>query len=106
MSEAADAPFTCRNCGRAVTGEAPDHHGWCHACKAVVVRRSTAWAVLPALVMALLYVWLIVATEMYESRFMIVWIALGVALTWLAFKIARRVLFDVIRNRGVPPPKG
>ena len=101
-----DAPegFDCRNCGHHVTGETPDHHGWCKGCRGVVVKRSSAWAIFPALLMVALYVWVLAYFGLFNSVFMIVWIALGVALGWVAFKVARRVLFDVIRSRGVKPP--
>ncbi|HEX2184981.1 MAG TPA: hypothetical protein VHN78_05700 [Chloroflexota bacterium] len=100
MSETGEARFVCRNCGRTEEGERPPH-GLCRTCRAAVVRRSTVLAVLPALALAALYVWLLSFFDMWESRFMIVWIALGVALVWFAFKVARRVLFDVVRSRGV-----
>lgn len=105
MSDLGEEPFDCRNCGRRVEGEKPDQHGLCQACRAEVVRRSTRWAALPALVVAALYFWLLAWGGLFQSRFMIVFVALGVALAWVAFKVARRVLFDVIRNRGVPAPK-
>jgi hypothetical protein len=81
--------------------ETPDTHGWCKACRTAVVRRSTLMAVFPALVVVALYLWLLNSFGLWDSTFLIVWIALGAALTWLAFKVARRVLFEVIRNRGV-----
>jgi hypothetical protein len=92
--------FDCRMCGSEVEGK-PDHLGLCAQCRAEVVRRSTSWAVVPALVVAALYFWMLAATGMFQSRFMVVWVALGAALAYVAFKIARRVLFDVIRSRGV-----
>lgn len=104
MSDVAE-PFDCRNCGRRIEDEKPDPHGFCHACRAEVVRRSTRWAVVPALAVAALYVWLLSWGGLFGSRFVIVFVALGAALAWVAFKVARRVLFDVIRNRGVPAPK-
>ena len=104
MSEVGE-PFDCRNCGRRIEGEKEGFHGLCQACRAEVVRRSTTWAALPALVVAALYLWLLSWGGLFQSRFMIVFLALGLALAWVAFKIARRVLFDVIRNRGVPAPK-
>lgn len=103
MSDAGER-LNCRNCGHRMTDEPPDHHGWCKACRAVVVKRSAAWAVLPALLIVGAYVWVLSRFGMFESMFVIVWIALGIGLGWVMFKIARRVLFDVIRNRGVKPP--
>ncbi|HEU4454130.1 MAG TPA: hypothetical protein VFR81_13765 [Longimicrobium sp.] len=99
MSDAGET-FDCRMCGKGVEGK-PDHLGLCAECRAEVVRRSTTWAVVPALVVAALYFWMLTATGMFESRFLMVWVALGAALAWVAFKVARRVLFDVVRSRGV-----
>ena len=101
-----DAPesFDCRNCGHRVTNETADNQGWCKACRGVVVKRSSAWAVIPAVVVVAAYLWMLGYFGLFNSVFMIVWIALGAALGWVAFKVARRVLFDVIRNRGVKPP--
>jgi len=103
MSDAPES-FDCRNCGHHVAGEPADHHGWCKACRTVVVKRSAAWAVLPAVVVVAAYIWLLTYFGLLDSIFIIVWIALGVALGWVAFKVARRVFFEVIRNRGVKPP--
>ena len=103
MSDAGES-FDCRNCGHTITGEAADSAGWCKGCRAVVVRRATVLAVLPALVVGVLYAWLLDHFGLWDSTFLIIFIALGVALAYVAFKVARRVLFDVIRNRGVKPP--
>jgi hypothetical protein len=103
MSDAGES-FTCRNCGRAVAGETPDRNGWCRACRRVVVRRSAALAILPALVVLVLYGWLLAAFGLFGSTFLMVWIALGVGLAYIAFKVARRVFFEIIRARGVKPP--
>ncbi|HEX8903248.1 MAG TPA: hypothetical protein VF771_00240 [Longimicrobiaceae bacterium] len=103
MTDAAES-FDCRNCGHHVTGEAADRHGWCKACRDVVVRRASWLAVLPALVVAALYAWMLDYFGLWSSTFLIVFLALGLGLTYVAFKVARRVFFDVVRNRGVPPP--
>jgi hypothetical protein len=96
--------FDCRNCGHHVTGEDADRHGWCQACRAVLVRRSAWLAVIPSLIVLAAYLWVLNRFGLFQSTFLIVFIALGAALTWVAFKVARRVLFDVIRTRGVKPP--
>lgn len=99
-----EAPAACRNCGTPFReDETPDFHGWCDACRGEVVRRSTRVAILPALVVLGLYLWLLVWMGMLESRLLVVWLALGAALAYAAFKVARRVAFDVIRSRGVRP---
>ena len=104
MSDAADPVVTCRNCGHDLHDEQPDHHGWCPACRRVVVRRAAMLAVLPALVVLAAYLWVIDHFGLWQSTFLVIWIVLGVALAWVAFKVARRVLFDVVRARGVKPP--
>ncbi|HEX6749508.1 MAG TPA: hypothetical protein VF092_19585 [Longimicrobium sp.] len=100
MSDAGES-FDCRSCGRTITGETPDSHGWCKACRAAVVRRSTIMAVFPGVVVLALYLWLLDHFGLWDSTFLIVWIALGLALGYVAFKVARRVFFDVVRSRGV-----
>ena len=96
---------SCRNCGRAVHADALDSGGWCQRCRAELVRRSSRAAWLPALGLGVLYVALLWTFGLFYSRFIIVWLALGVALVWVTYKVSRRVLFDVIRGRGVPAPK-
>ena len=100
MSEAGES-FDCRQCGKTVHGEHADPRGWCAKCRAEVVRGAGAWAMVPALLVAAGYFSLLDWFDLYRSNFVIVFIALGVGLTWLTFKISRRVLFDVIRNRRV-----
>lgn len=101
MSDAGEGLAACRKCGGAFGEAGPDHNGWCAACRAAVVRRASLLAVLPTLLVAGLYFWLLASFGMFESRFVMLWLALGVALAWVAFKVARRVLFDVVRSRGV-----
>src|SRR5690348_15879741 len=103
MSDAPES-FTCRNCGHHVTGEKADHIGWCKGCRTALVKRSSLFAVIPALVVVGLYLWMLNYFGLFRSVFVIVFNALGAALGWVAFKVARRVFFDVIRSRGVKPP--
>jgi hypothetical protein len=96
--------FTCRQCGDGITDETPDRRGWCRACRRTVVRRAGGLAVIPAVLLMAGYFYLIDYFDLFKSNFLIIWIALGVALGYVAFKIARRVLFDVIRARTVRRP--
>ena len=97
----------CRICGRAFgEDEKPDANGWCATCRARLVSRSTRVAVLPALIFAVLFYLLVAWSGVLGSRFLVVWLALGVALAWVVFKIARRVAFDVIRGRMTPRAGG
>ncbi|HLM69027.1 MAG TPA: hypothetical protein VK358_15920 [Longimicrobium sp.] len=105
MSEEWTGP--CRVCGRRFgENDKPDAAGWCSQCRGRLVSRSTRVAWAPALVFGLLYGYLLVWGGLLESRFMVVWIALGVALAWVVFKVARRVAFDVIRGRMTPRAQG
>lgn len=95
-----EAPEVCGRCRRPFAeGETADPHGWCARCFREVVRRSTWMAVLPAVVVGALYFWLILHFGLQGSRFVIVFLALGAVFAWLAFKVSRRVAFDVIRSR-------
>jgi hypothetical protein len=96
--------FTCRNCGRLRTGEKPDNAGWCAACRAEVVRRATlpAWAA--TLLFAGLEAVVLWWSGAFLSRFLVMWLALAALAAFAAFKVARRVAFEIIRSRGVPPP--
>ncbi|HEV7586639.1 MAG TPA: hypothetical protein VGO40_00820 [Longimicrobium sp.] len=96
--------FTCRQCGDAIKGETPDRRGWCKACRRKVVRRASGAAVVPGVLVAAGYFYMVDYFDLFKSNFLIVWIALGVALGYVAFKIARRVLFDVIRARTARRP--
>jgi len=97
--------FTCRQCSdKVMTGETPDRRGWCKACRRKVVRRAGGLAVIPAVLVAAGYFWMIDRFDLFKSNFLIIWIALGLALGYVAFKIARRVLFDVIRARTARRP--
>src|SRR6185295_6726140 len=91
--------FDCRHCGDGVKGETVDRRGWCKRCRRSVVRRAGGMAVVPAVLLAAGYFYLIDYFDLFKSNFLIIWIALGVALGYVVFKIARRVLFDVIRAR-------
>lgn len=102
MSDAAKV-FSCRQCGRDIKGDSAAL-GLCKACRAAVVRRAGVWAVIPALLTAAVYFWLIDHFDLFRSNFLIIWIALGAALAWLAFKIARRVIFDVLHGRAARRP--
>ena len=91
--------FTCRQCGDDIQSATADRRGWCEACRHKVVRRAGALAMMPALLIAIGYFYLIDYFDLFNSNFLIIWIALGVALAYVTFKIARRVFFDVVRAR-------
>jgi hypothetical protein len=99
MSDAAGG-LGCRQCGRDIKGDGAAC-GLCKACRAAVVRRAGVWAVIPALLIAAGYFWMMDRFDLFRSNFLIIWFALGAALVWLAFKIARRVIYDVLHGRAV-----
>lgn len=105
---AADAhpPFDCRKCGRAVRGEKADDAGWCEACRRELIRSSTRRSWLPAVVVAVLYLWLLWWSGLLESPLTAVWLAVGALFTFVAYKVARRVWFDVLRGRTTGDGKG
>ena len=97
---AADEPLRrCAVCGTEAEEGALDDAGWCAACRETLVRRSGRWALLPAAVVALLYAWLVVWVKLMQSPLMIFWVALGLVLAFVAYKVGRRVAFDVLRDR-------
>lgn len=102
MSDAAGRA-SCRQCGRDIKGDGAAL-GLCKTCRAAVVRRAGVWAAIPAASIAVGYFWLIDHFDRFRSNFMIVWIALGVALAWVAFKVARRVIFEVLHGRAARRP--
>jgi uncharacterized membrane protein len=104
MDESRPSTAECRNCGRTVASDTLDNARWCEGCRDALVRRSARAAWIPAVVVGALYLALLWSFGMVSSRFLMVWLALGVALVWMAYKVARRVFFDVFRNRGVRAP--
>ena len=92
-------PFTCTSCGHHVHGERPDDAGWCKACRRGLITRATRLAWVPVAVVAVLYLWLMVWSGLLESPWMAFWLALGVGLAFVAYKVARRVFFDLLRGR-------
>ena len=99
-------PFDCRKCGRRVRGQKPDDAGWCEACRRELIRSASRRAWLPAAVVALLYLWLLWWSGLLESPLSAVWVAVGALFTFVAYKVARRVWFDLLRGRGTGEGKG
>jgi hypothetical protein len=99
-------PFDCRKCGRTARGQKPDDAQWCEACRRELIRSSTRRSWLPAAVVAVLYLWLLWWSGLLESPLSAVWLALGALFTFVAYKVARRVWFDVLRHRSTGDEKG
>lgn len=97
----AHPPFDCAKCGRTIRGEKPDDAGWCTACRGELIARAARLAWIPAVVVALLYLALLMWSGLLESPMMAFWLALGAVLALVAFKVGRRVFFDVLRGRAM-----
>jgi hypothetical protein len=93
----------CRNCGRDFPEQDLDDKRWCESCRSEVVRRATRWGRAVALLSALLLgLWIALGIGPSE-RFLVVWMVLVAATYVFMSKLVRRVAFEIIRSRGVPP---
>jgi hypothetical protein len=95
----------CVRCGRHISEGGGDPAGLCGDCRAGVVRRATPAAFGAALLFAVAY--LAIATwagALASTNFVIFWLAMGALLTFGAFKVARRIAFDVFRARAMRTP--
>ncbi|HEU0302921.1 MAG TPA: hypothetical protein VFR37_25940 [Longimicrobium sp.] len=99
-------PFDCARCGTRVRGERPDDARWCTACRRALIERAARLAWVPAIVVALLYLVLLMWSGLLGSPMMAFWLALGAVLAFVAFKVGRRVFFDVLRGRATGDGKG
>ena len=98
-AEEAPPPFDCARCGRHVEGEKADDARWCASCRRALIARAARLAWIPAGVVAALYLWLIAWSGLLESPMLAFWLVLGAVLAFVAFKVGRRVFFDVLRGR-------
>lgn len=95
----------CANCGREVPAVDLDPGGWCATCRAEVVRRATLIArIIGGLGALMVGLWVVVVV-LPGARLLLIWLLLVAAVYFLLYKLARRVSFEVIRSRGVPPPE-
>ncbi|HEX2211160.1 MAG TPA: hypothetical protein VHG93_25985 [Longimicrobium sp.] len=99
-------PFDCARCGKRVEGQSPDDARWCASCRRWLISRAGRLAWAPALVVALLYVGLLVWSGLLESPMMAFWLVLGAVLAFVAYKVGRRVFFDVLRGRATGDRRG
>jgi len=100
---AAPREEACRNCGRPYPAAELDRAGWCERCRRVVVRRASILARIAAAVAAV-GILAVVLLVVQPVRFVMVWLVLAGVLTFVVYKLAQRVAFEIIRSRGVPPP--
>jgi hypothetical protein len=104
MSDAAGLPETdrgtaCARCRRSLGADAADEAGWCDACRRGLIRRAAGWSVPPTLVVGALYGWLLVWSGLVESPALVFFLALGVVVMLVTYKVSRRILFDLLRGR-------
>jgi hypothetical protein len=99
-----DETGPCANCRRVRPATDLDAFGWCSDCRKEVVRRATLIAhLLGGLAGVAVGLWIIMVVQP-GPRFMLAWLVLVGLTYFILYKLARRVSFEVIRSRGVPPP--
>ena len=82
-----------------------DAAGWCPLCRRDVVRRATLIArVIAGLGAVAVGLWVVMIIRP-GPRFLLLWLLLIGATYFFLFTLTRRVSFEVIRSRGVPPPE-
>ena len=107
MTESAETAETgtCVNCRRERPAADLDAFGWCSACRTEVVRRATLIAhLLGGLAGIAVGLWIVLVIQP-GPRFTVAWLVLVGLTYFVLYKLARRVSFEVVRSRGVPPPE-
>lgn len=100
-----DRSVACRNCGRLFADDALDAKRWCEECRAVVIRRARLWGRAAGLLAALLLgAWIVLAIDP-ELIPVVLWMVLIGATYVFVSTLVRRIAFEIIRGRGVPPPE-
>lgn len=100
-----ETPFPCRNCERGFPPSKLDRRMWCPDCRASVIHRASAVARLIAVLVALALTAWIYYLVGSAPRFLIVYAVMVIASYFFIYKLTQRVAFEVIRARGVPPPR-
>jgi hypothetical protein len=93
------ADARCARCHRDLPPDTSPDAEWCEACRQGLIRGATQRAWMLAAVMAALFLWLLVWSGLMESPALVFFLALGAALAFVAYKVGRRVFFDVLRGR-------
>ena len=95
----------CRNCDRRYPLDHLDRRMWCPDCRREVIRRATRVARIVAFVTAAaLAIW-VFSMVGPESRFLVFYMVMIAAAYLFIYKLTQRVAFEIIRERGVPPPE-
>ena len=103
---ASAGPAACPNCGRPHPRESLDARGWCPECRAAVIARARPWGIAAGVlagVASLVAIVLLVSPTLRIP--VVVWVVVAGAIYFVTFRVVRRVAFEVIRGRGVPPPR-
>lgn len=99
-----DRLLECRNCERLYPANELDRLRWCQSCRQIVIRRANLWARGAGLLAALATaIWVLAGTGPSPTFPFVLWLVLIAAVFYFVMKIVRRIAFEVIRNRGVPP---
>lgn len=81
-----------------------DPNDWCDECRKQVVRRATLVGRLTGVLAAVAAAAVLFATVEIDPRFLAGWLVLVAAVHLFVYRLVRRVAFEYIRARGVPPP--
>jgi hypothetical protein len=92
-------PRRCARCRRPLPADAPEGMEECDACRQGLIRGAALRAWIPAVAVAVLYLWLLWWSGLVESPALVFFLALGAVLAFVAYKVGRRVFFDVLRGR-------
>jgi hypothetical protein len=89
----------CARCGDGLAPDAPEEADLCARCRREVIRGASRRAWIVAAVVAAGYAWLMWWSGLVGSPALMFFVALGAVLAFVAYKVARRVFFDVLRGR-------
>lgn len=98
------APVPCQRCGSTSYAGRLDSRRWCAECRACVLPLAQRWAWLGVALAAAAWIGGTVAIGVGVQRWIVLWSALGGLFCFAAFKIVRRVAFEVLQARGLPLP--
>ena len=96
--------YACRNCGRVFPVSKLDRRMWCPDCRGEVIRRARLFARIAAISFSgglAIYIFTQIGTS---PRFMTAYLIMVAAAYFLTLKLTQRLAFDLIREKGVPPP--
>lgn len=93
----------CRNCGKPIAKADGKRSRLCRLCRDEVIRRATLWSRIAGVIVAAMLAFYIFGVVQPGERFLIGWVALLVLAYFGVSKLTRRIAYDLIRSRGVPP---